>query len=150
MTTGPLTVSLYGEISPRAPQSIHLQTPSPSHILPFKLPGQDVIPFSPATFRCRGGRHRPKYRKTAIDEAWRSAVDLAHEADASLNDGLPSNLSSYRVGTVRTHEHKAEKSIGSVKESETIPPGSTFVTLVIRQFSPKSQAGGLLLLAIHC
>ncbi|KAI9466099.1 hypothetical protein BJY52DRAFT_1239398 [Lactarius psammicola] len=108
LTAGPLTVSLYGEISSRAPQSVHLETPSPSHVLPFKQPGQDVIPFSPVTFRCRGGNPRRKYRRTAMDEAWRTAVDLAHEADASLNDGLPSNLSSYRVGTVHIHEHNTE------------------------------------------
>lgn len=117
LTAGPLTISLYGEISRRAPQSIRLETPSPSHILPFKLPGQDVIPFSPATFRCRGGNPRRKYRRIALDEAWRSAVDLAHEADASLNDGLPSNLSSYKVGTVRIHEHKAERSISGTEGS---------------------------------
>lgn len=132
LTAGPLSVSLYGEISPRAPQSIHLETPSPSHILPFKLPGQDVIPFSPVTFRCRKGSPRRKYRRTTMDEAWRSAVDLAHEADAGLNDGLPSNLSSYRVGTVRIHEDKAESPISKVKEStngQTKSPGLTFITL---------------------
>ncbi|KAH9048577.1 hypothetical protein EDB84DRAFT_1456666 [Lactarius hengduanensis] len=126
LAAGPLTVSLYGEISPRAPQSIHLETPSPSHVLPFKRPGQDVIPFSPVTFRCRSGSPRRKYRRTAMDEAWRSAVDLAHEADANLNDGLPSNLSSYRVGTVPIHENDAERSMSKVKEStngQTIPSG---------------------------
>ncbi|KAF8275136.1 hypothetical protein EI94DRAFT_1793766 [Lactarius quietus] len=126
LTAGPLTVTLYGEISPRAPQTIYLETPSPSRIIPFKLPGQDVIPFSPVTFRCRSGNPRRKYRRTALDEAWRSAVDLAHEADASLNDGLPSNLSSYRVGTVRIHEEKAEgsisKAIGSTN-GQTKSPG---------------------------
>ena|SRR6266702_547209 len=132
LTAGPLTVALYGKISPRAPQNIHLETPSPSHILPFKQPGQDVIPFSPVTFRRRGGNHRRKYRRTAIDETWRTAVDLAHEADASLNDGLPSNLSSYRVGTVPIHEHDAERSTSEVKEStngQTNPSGLTFITL---------------------
>ncbi|KAH9079304.1 hypothetical protein EDB83DRAFT_2310990 [Lactarius deliciosus] len=61
-----------------------------------------------------------------MDEAWRSAVDLAHEADANLNDGLPSNLSSYKVGTVPIHENDAEKSMSKVKEStngQTIPSG---------------------------
>ncbi|KAI9446560.1 hypothetical protein H4582DRAFT_578721 [Lactarius indigo] len=126
LTAGPLTVSLYGEISPRAPQSIHLETPSPSHVLPFKRPGQDVIPFSPVTFRCRSGSPRRKYRRTAMDEAWRSAVDLAHEADANLNDGLPSNLSSYKIGTVPIHENDAEKPISRAKEStngHTVPSG---------------------------
>ena len=132
LTAGPLTVALYGEISPRAPQSIYLETPSPSRILPFKPPGQDVIPFSPVTFRCRGDNPRRKYRRTAMDEAWRSAVDLAHEADASLNDGLPSNLSSYKVGTVRIYEDKAEGSISQAKGStngQTKSPGLIFITL---------------------
>ncbi|KAN0133677.1 hypothetical protein V8E53_008401 [Lactarius tabidus] len=126
LTAGPLTVALYGEISPRAPPSIHLETSSPSHVLPFKPPGQDVIPFSPVTFRCRGDNPRRKYRRTAMDEAWRSAVDLAHEADASLNDGLPSNLSSYKAGTVRIHEDNAEGSISKAKGStngQTKSPG---------------------------
>ena len=143
LTAGPLTVFLYGKISPRVSKSIHLETPSPSRILPFKLPGQDVIPFSPVTFRCRGGNPRRKYRRTALDDAWRSAVDLAHEADASLNDGLPSNLSSYRVGTVRIHEHEAETSISKVKGStngQTNSPGMIFYYFTARQrtFSPRS------------
>ena len=132
MTAGPLTVALYGQIASRAPQSIHLETPSPSRVIPFKQPGHEVIPFSPATFRCRGANPRRKYRRTALDEAWRSAVDLAHEADASLNDGLPSNLSSYRVGTVRIHGDAAESSISKVKEStngQTKSPGLTFIIL---------------------
>jgi hypothetical protein len=67
-----------------------------------------------------------------MDEAWRSAVDLAHEADASLNDGLPSNLSSYKAGTVRIHEDNAEGSISKAKGStngQTKSPGLTFITL---------------------
>lgn len=110
LATGPLTVSLYGEISPAAPKSIRLEAPSPSHILPFKLPGQDIPRFSLFTFRCleSGIQQQPlsKRPKTVLDEAWHSAVDLAHEVDASLNDGLPSNLSSYRVDTVRIHKEK--------------------------------------------
>ena len=69
-----------------------------------------------------------------MDEAWRSAVDLAHEADASLNDGLHFNLSSYKVGTVRIHEHDAEASISKVKAStngqtSSPAPGLIFITL---------------------
>ncbi|KAI0306673.1 hypothetical protein B0F90DRAFT_1932770 [Multifurca ochricompacta] len=111
----PLTVSLFGEISPAAPRSLRLETPSSSHILPFKRPGQDVILFSSATFRCLNTSSRrdsfSKRPRTVMDEAWRSAVNLAHEADANLNDGLPSNLSSYRVRTVRVRDSKAEKSM---------------------------------------
>lgn len=110
LATGPLTVSLYGEISPAAPKSIRLEAPSLSHILPFKLPGQDIPRFSTFTFRCleSGIQQQPlsKRPKTVLDETWHSAVDLAHEVDASLNDGLPSNLSSYRVDTVRIHKEK--------------------------------------------
>ena len=108
--TGPLTVSLYGEISPAAPKSIRLEAPSPSHILPFKLQGQDIPRFTSFTFRCleSGSQQQSlsKRPKTVLDEAWHSAVDLAHEVDASLNDGLPSNLSSYRVDPVRVHKEK--------------------------------------------
>jgi hypothetical protein len=111
LATGPLTVSLYGDISPAAPKTIRLDAPSPSHILPFKLPGQDIPRFSSFTFRClldSGIQQQSlsKRPKTVLDEAWHSAVDLAHEADASLNDGLPSNLSSYRVDTIRIHKEK--------------------------------------------
>jgi hypothetical protein len=110
LATGPLTASLYGEISPAAPKSIRLEAPSPSHILSFKLPGQDIPRFSSFTFRCleSGIQQQPlsKRPKTVLDEVWHSAVDLAHEVDASLNDGLPSNLSSYRVDTVRIHKEK--------------------------------------------
>jgi hypothetical protein len=80
-------------------------------------------------------------------------VDLAHEADASLNDGLPSNLSSYKVEAVRMHEDKAEGSISKAKEStngQTKSPGLTFITYSRISFLPKSQAGGLPLLLIHC
>lgn len=108
LATGPLTVSLYGEISPAAPKSIRIEAPTPSHILPFKLPGQDIPRFSPFTFRCLESgiqqQSLSKRPKTVLDGAWHSAVDLAHEVDASLNDGLPSNLSSYRVDTVRIHK----------------------------------------------
>ena len=120
-TTGPLTVSLYGEISPAAGRSVQLEAPSPSHILPFKWPGRDITRFSSVTFRCLetgSQRGSPSKRpKTALDEAWRSAVNLAHEADAYLNDGLPSNLSSYKVRTGRMHEKKAEASTSGLKTS---------------------------------
>ncbi|KAI0005926.1 hypothetical protein BJV74DRAFT_6153 [Russula compacta] len=118
LTTGPLTVSLYGEISPAAPRSLRLEAPSPSHILPFKLLGQDIIRFTSATFRDRetGPESSSKRPRTALDGAWRSAVNLAHETDAHLNDGLPSNLSSYRVETACIHENKAER---STSEAET-------------------------------
>ena len=112
MTSGSLTVSLYGEISPAAPKSIWIDTPSSSHVLPFKWPGQDILRFSSFTFRCPEASPQrmssSKRPKTALDEAWHSAVNLAHEADASLNDGLPSNLSSYKIETGRIHESKAE------------------------------------------
>ena len=112
MTAGPLTVSLYGEISPAVARSVRIASPSPSHVLSFKRPGQDITRFNSITFRCPepgSQRASPSKRpRTALDDAWRSAVDLAHEADASLNDGLPSNLSSYKVGTVRMHESKVE------------------------------------------
>ncbi|KAI0256588.1 hypothetical protein BJV78DRAFT_292061 [Lactifluus subvellereus] len=125
LTAGPVTVSLFGEISSAAPRSIQLEAPSPSHILPFKWPGQDVIRFSSATFRCFGTSPQretsSKRPKTALYEAWRFAVDLAHEADATLNDGLPSNLSSYRVGATPIHERKAEKSIGRADASTNSP-----------------------------
>jgi hypothetical protein len=121
LDAGPLTVSLYGEISSAAPRSIQLEAPSPSRIRPFKWPGQDTIHFSSATFRCSGSSPRrrasSKRSRTALDEAWRFAVDLALEADATLNDGLPSNLSSYRVGIVRIHERKIEESMGRVDSS---------------------------------
>jgi hypothetical protein len=120
LTSGPLTVSLYGEISSAAPRSIQLEAPSPSRILPFKWPGKDVLRISSATFRCFGTspqrKTSSKRPKTALDEAWRFAVDLAHQADATLNDGLPSNLSSYRIGTIRMHEGK-EESMGRVDAS---------------------------------
>ncbi|KAI0261699.1 hypothetical protein BGY98DRAFT_1052779, partial [Russula aff. rugulosa BPL654] len=107
-------------ISPATPESVRLETPSPSHVLPFKLPGQDIPRFSSSTFRCllESGIQQQsvsKRPKTVLDEAWHSAVDLAHEVDASLNDGLPSNLSSYRVDTVRMH--KEEPSTSSPKTS---------------------------------
>jgi hypothetical protein len=123
LTTGPLTVSLYGEISSAAPRSIQLEAPSPSRILPFKWPSKDVLRISSTTFRCFGSSSQrkasPKRPRTALDEAWRFAVDLAHQADATLNDGLPSNLSSYRVGTIRIHERKEEEeeSMGRVDAS---------------------------------
>ena len=133
LATGPLTVSLYGEISPAAPKSIRLEAPSPSHILPFKLPGQDVPRFSTFTFRCleSGVQQRTfsKRPKTVLDEAWHSAVDLAHEVDASLNDGLPSNLSSYRVDTVRIHKEK----VGTLTSDDSEAKPSTN--------SPKSSSG---------
>ncbi|KAH9981398.1 hypothetical protein BGW80DRAFT_1454284 [Lactifluus volemus] len=121
LNAGPLTISLYGEISSAAPRSIQLEAPSLSCIRSFKWPGQDIIRFSSATFRCSGSSPRQgassKRSRTALDEAWRFAVDLALEADAVLNDGLPSNLSSYRVGTVRMHERKAEEPMGRVDTS---------------------------------
>jgi hypothetical protein len=125
LTTGPLTVSLYGEISPAATNNVRIEAPSPSHILPFKKSGQDITRFNSVTFKCPkpGLRLDPpsKRQKTALDEAWRSAVDLAHEADACLNDGLPSNLSSYKVGTARMHEHsltdEAASSMNDMQES---------------------------------
>lgn len=133
MATGPLTVSLYGEISPAAPRSIWLEAPSPSHILPFKWPGQDILRFSSFTFRCletspqqESSSKRPK---TALDEAWHSAVNLAHEADASLNDGLPSNLSSYRVETVRIHEDKAKTLTNKAKPSPNSSKASSGLSL---------------------
>ena len=134
--TGPLTVSLYGEISPATPKSVRLETPSPSHVLPFKLPGQDIPRFSSSTFRCllesdiqqQSVSKRPK---TVLDEAWHSAVDLAHEVDASLNDGLPSNLSSYRVDTVRIH--KEEEATLTSDDLEAKPSTS----------SPKTSSGQL-------
>jgi hypothetical protein len=120
LTTGPLTVLLYGEVSPTAARSVRIEAPSPSHVLPFKKSGQDITRFSSVTFKCpetslqwESPSKRPK---TALDEAWRSAVNLAHEADAYLNDGLPSNLSSYKIGTARTHEDRAER---STDEAET-------------------------------
>ena len=134
MATGPLTVSLYGEISPAAPKSIRLEAPSPSHVLPFKLPGQDIPRFSSFTFRCRESgiqqQSLSKRPKTVLDEAWHSAVDLAHEVDASLNDGLPSNLSSYRVDTVRIHKEK----VGTLTsdDSEKAKPSTN---------SPKTSSG---------
>ena len=125
LTAGPVSVSLFGEISSAAPRSIQMEAPSPSRILPFKWPGQDVIRFSSATFRCFGTspQRKPssKRPKTALDGAWRFAVDLAHEADATLNDGLPSNLSSYRVGAIRIHEREEERSIGRADASTSSP-----------------------------
>ena len=133
LATGRLTVSLYGEISPAAPKSLRLDVPSPSHILPFKLPGQDIPRFSSFTFRCleSGIQHQSvsKRPKTVLDEAWHSAVDLAHEVDASLNDGLPSNLSSYRVDTVRIHKEKVATLTGD--DSEAKPSAN----------SPKTSSG---------
>ena len=124
--TGPLTVSLYGEISPAAPKSIRIAAPSSSHILPFKWSGQDSLRFSSSTFRCFEASPQrvpsSKRPKTALDEAWHTAVNLAHEADASLNDGLPSNLSSYKVETVRIHETKAETSTSEARSSPPISP----------------------------
>lgn len=131
MTSGPLTVSLYGEISPAAPKSIWIEAPSLSHILPFKSPGQDILRFSSFTFRCPEASPQrgpsSKRPKTALDEAWHSAVNLAHEADASLNDGLPSNLSSYKVETVRIHESKTE----TLPSEATLSPNN----------SPKTVSG---------
>ena len=128
LATGPLTVSLYGEISPTAPKSIRLEAPSTSHIFPFKLPGQDIPRFSSFTFRClepsvqQLEQSLAKRPKTVLDEAWHSAVNLAHEVDASLNDGLPSNLSSYRVDTVRIHHvNKAETSTSEAEPSTNNP-----------------------------
>jgi hypothetical protein len=123
LATGPLAVSLCGEISPASPKSIRLEAPSPSHILPFKLPGQDIPRFSSFTFRCllESGiqqQSHSKRPKTVLDEAWHSAVDLAHEVDASLNDGLPSNLSSYRVDTVRIHKDKVGTSTSDDSEAK--------------------------------
>lgn len=153
MAIGPLTVSPYGDISPTAPKSIRLEAPSPSHILPFKLPGQDIPRFSSFTFRCleSGIQQQPpsKRPKTMLDEAWHCAVDLAHEADASLNDGLPSNLSSYRVDTVSIHKEKvetltsddseAQPSTNSPKTSSGLLPSSlrcrTFLIYVIERCS---------------
>jgi hypothetical protein len=146
LTAGPLTVSLYGEIPSAAPRSIQLETPSPSSILPFKWPGKDVIRFSLATFRYFGsGPQREassKRPRTALDEAWRFAVDLAHEADATLNDGLPSNLSSYRVGSVRIHERKAEESIGRADASTNSSkiPGLTADTFTRAMFSNSNHS----------
>jgi hypothetical protein len=129
LATGPLTVSLYGEISPAAPRSIWLAAPSPSHILSFKWPGQDSLRFSSFTFRCleTSPQQGPssKRPKTALDEAWHSAVNLAHEADASLNDGLPSNLSSYRVETVGIHENEAKTLTSKAKPSTNSPKSSS-------------------------
>jgi hypothetical protein len=130
LTSGPLTVSLYGEISPAAPRSIRLEAPAPSHVLPFKWPDQDTVRFTSLTFRCpENGPSRQdesssslKRPKTALDEAWRAAVDLAHEADANLNDGLPSCLSSYKVGTVRVHQGKTGKSSGDATDASTNGP----------------------------
>jgi hypothetical protein len=133
LATGPLTVSLYGEISPAAPKSVRLEAPSPSQILPFKLPGQDIPRFSSFTFRCLESgiqqQSLPKRPKTVLDEAWHSAVDLAHEVDASLNDGLPSNLSSYRVDTVRMHKEK----VGTLASDDSEARSSTN--------SPKPSSG---------
>jgi hypothetical protein len=136
LATGPLTASLYGEISPAAPKGIRLEAPSPSHILPFKLPGQDIPRFSSFTFRCLESgiqQQSPlsKRPKTVLDEAWHSAVDLAHEVDASLNDGLPSNLSSYRVDTVRIHKEKVGVGTLTSDDSEAKPSTS----------SPKTSSG---------
>ncbi|KAI0288218.1 hypothetical protein BC826DRAFT_1039916 [Russula brevipes] len=128
LSAGPLTVSPYGEISPAAPRSLRLEAPSPSHVLPFKWPGQDSIRFSSVTFKCLGTspqREALKRPKTALDEAWRSAVNLAHEADATLNDGLPSNLSSYRLENLRTHENKAKRSTNEAKASTRRPQKSS-------------------------
>ena len=123
LTTGPLTVSLYGEISPAAPSNVCIEAPSPSYILPFKKSGQDVTRFSSVTFKCPKAGLRldspSKRQKTALDEAWRSAVDLAHEADAGLNDGLPSNLSSYKVGTARMYEHNKAEAESPTDEAES-------------------------------
>lgn len=136
LATGPLTASLYGEISPAAPKSVRLEAPSPSHILPFKLPGQDIPRFSSSTFRCllesdTQQQSLSKRPKTLLDEAWHSAVDLAHEVDASLNDGLPSNLSSYRVDTVRIHKEK----VGTLSSDDSEAKPSTS--------SPKAFSGPL-------
>lgn len=135
MATGPLMVSLYGDISPVAPKRIRLEAPSPSHLLPFKLPGQDIPRFSPITFRCLESgiqQHSLSKRpKTVLDEAWHSAVNLAHEADASLNDGLPSNLSSYRVDNVRIHE----ENVGTLTSEDSEDKPSTN--------SPKNSSGRL-------
>jgi hypothetical protein len=154
LATGPLTVSPYGEISPAAPKNIRLEAPSPSHILPFKLPGQDIPRFSSFTFRClESGIQQQsvsKRPKTVLDEAWHSAVDLAHEVDASLNDGLPSNLSSYRVDTVRIHKEKvvtltsddweAMPSTSSPKTSTGLLPKlfatNPFLIYAIERYSP--------------
>jgi len=130
LTAGPLTVSLYGEISPAAARSVRIASPSPSHVLSFKRPGQDITRFNSVTFRCpeTGSPRRgspSKRPKTALDDAWRSAVDLAHETDASLNDGLPSNLSSYKVGTVRTHESEVEMSTREAEASTKRPRKSS-------------------------
>ncbi|KAI0273518.1 hypothetical protein BC834DRAFT_854207 [Gloeopeniophorella convolvens] len=113
VTIGPLTATLYGEVSPTAPKRIRLDAPAPSHVLPFKKAGRDVMRFSTTTFRYSGAGSRPtsptKRPRTALDEAWRVAVNLAHEADANLNDGLPSNLSAYKARAVRTPESKVKK-----------------------------------------
>ena len=123
LTTGPLTVSLYGEISPAVPSTVRIEAPSRSHILPFKKSSQDITRFSSVTFKCPEAALRldspSKRPKTALDEAWRSAVDLAHEADARLNDGLPSNLSSYKVGSARIHEDNKAESFTEEAESST-------------------------------
>jgi len=126
LTAGPLTASLYGEISPAAARSVQIESPSSSQVLSFKRPGQDITRFNSVTFRClETGSPRQgspsKRPKTALDDAWRTAVNLAHEADASLNDGLPSNLSSYKVGTVRTHESKVEMPTREAEASSKRP-----------------------------
>lgn len=151
LATGPLTISLYGEISPAAPKIIRLDAPSPCQILPFKLPGQDIPRFSSFTFRClKSGRQQQslsKRPKTVLDEAWHSAVNLAHEVDASLNDGLPSNLSSYKVDTVRIHEEKAGTLTGEAKPStnglkdsglspRTPCEAKPFLTHALERYSP--------------
>jgi len=122
LASGPLTVSPCGEISPSALKRIRLEAPSPSHILPFKLPGQDIPRFSSFTFRCLESgiqqQSLSKRPKTVLDEVWHSAVNLAHEVDASLNDGLPSNLSSYKVDSVRIHEEKVGTSISDDSEAK--------------------------------
>ncbi|KAI9510278.1 hypothetical protein F5148DRAFT_618681 [Russula earlei] len=142
LTAGPLTVSPYGEISPVAPRTFRLEASSPSQILPFKLPGQDVIRFTSATFRCTGTDPPDhgsfsKRSKTALEEAWRSAVNLAHEADALLNDGLPSNLSSYRC---MIREDRAESSSSKPRASTNTPQKSYGLTS--NAFSEEARAIG--------
>lgn len=56
-------------------------------------------------------------------------MNLAHEADASLNDGLPSNLSSYRVETVRIHENKSKTLTTKAKPSTNSPKSSSGLSL---------------------
>ncbi|KAI0053936.1 hypothetical protein FA95DRAFT_1551717 [Auriscalpium vulgare] len=110
---GPVSIRIFGHIPFGAVTDFRIVVPSVSVVLPMKKRGRETLQFSASTFRTQKFNSTPgsplKRPRTQLDEAFRAAVDLMLEADARLNDGLPSSISSYKTRSIRRSKPAAMK-----------------------------------------